>query len=1174
MLRRKKMALGLILPLFSTFLFGQTSNLNLKKYIDNTPISPNAAALTKYVGAGVSLNTGMVNYQIPIHEVMLKKINLPISLKYSSNGIRVNEAPSLTGMGWVLEAGGVITRQRNGGVDEYGQRIELPNNVNVCSQQFYDFIFNYSNPSLYSGFDTEPDLFTFSFAGYSGKFALDKDKKAFLLPKSNLKIDVDFTSSAQTFIITTPDGLKYYFGGNNATEETILNAPNRVCEYGNSPNDVAVKTAFYLNKIVSSEGESVNLYYDIYCFEQMPVNIIEICNNSIESHLCNGISACPDERETYYNHAYYRYRILREIVMPGIGRVEFNYASYNVEGSTNSYRQYRILNNIKVINNAQRQIKNFSLNYSYVQTTSGRGSLYTTLIPPETIRPFLSNVSNGPEAYSFEYENPQGLPVSASLHQDYWGFYNGQNNTNFIPNIGLNLVQCPEATANRNPYPQYAKFGMLKKITSPTGGYDLIHYEGNTTQQGLVGGVRVQKVVTHDNSTGASTTKKYYYAPINDLSNTTISGRGVIPQAHGQTSTGYVCLPPRDGIGSVATCTYQFTSSQPVNDLNIFGGNIVSYRYVTESIGGENFENGAVEHEFLVQNYNYAYPVMNGSLFDAPVNIDDYLNGLEVKTRVFKKNPSTGSFICLQAQENFYSYDPTSINDRIIGWKNHLKWMFSFGPSCSYPESDVIKTFYYRYWLRHDRTVSTTWDENGNNPVVIEEKYYYNNNQHLQVTKKEKYDSKGLLEEVTMKYPHDFVAAGNVYEKMLERNIVNPAIEVKSVKNNETQLLKSNYSFDWFGDQHITAPHYIQTQKNANPIESRVRYHAYDTYGNVLELSQESGARISYLWNNGNSLMSAEVQNASYTQIAYTSFDGDSKGNWTYSGVPVPDNTAPTGIKVYNITAAYPISKSNLNSGTSYTVTYWTKNSNAFSIAGTQPGYPIEINNVNGWKLFEHKVSGQTSITISGSGFIDELRLYPVRALMKTYTYESLIGITSECDQNNRIRYYEYDHVGRLTLIRDQNRNIVKKICYSYYWMNPLCEIYYNQALSGTFTKQCAPGESGSQVVYTVPAGTFGASSVSSANLLAQNDINVNGQAYANAYGTCTVVCNISNCTGINKKCVNGVCETGIKVYTSSVQIGPHLYECTYHYEWSDGSWSQNYTEQSPTHCQIILSGD
>jgi hypothetical protein len=38
-------------------------------------------------------------------------------------------------------------------------------------------------------------------------------------------------------------------------------------------------------------------------------------------------------------------------------------------------------------------------------------------------------------------------------------------------------------------------------------------------------------------------------------------------------------------------------------------------------------------------------------------------------------------------------------------------------------------------------------------------------------------------------------------------------------------------------------------------------------------------------------------------------------------------------------------------------------------------------------------------------------------------------------------------------------------------------------------------------------------------------------------------------------------------VYTSSVQMGLHWWQCTYHYEWSDGSWSQNYTEDSTTQC-------
>lgn len=53
-------------------------------------------------------------------------------------------------------------------------------------------------------------------------------------------------------------------------------------------------------------------------------------------------------------------------------------------------------------------------------------------------------------------------------------------------------------------------------------------------------------------------------------------------------------------------------------------------------------------------------------------------------------------------------------------------------------------------------------------------------------------------------------------------------------------------------------------------------------------------------------------------------------------------------------------------------------------------------------------------------------------ALVTTYTYKPVLGITSETDANNRTTYYEYDALGRLKLLRDKDNNILKKFCYNY----------------------------------------------------------------------------------------------------------------------------------------------
>jgi YD repeat-containing protein len=55
------------------------------------------------------------------------------------------------------------------------------------------------------------------------------------------------------------------------------------------------------------------------------------------------------------------------------------------------------------------------------------------------------------------------------------------------------------------------------------------------------------------------------------------------------------------------------------------------------------------------------------------------------------------------------------------------------------------------------------------------------------------------------------------------------------------------------------------------------------------------------------------------------------------------------------------------------------------------------------------------------------------KALVTTYTYKPFVGMASETDPNGKSTFYDYDDLNRLTLIRDKDNNIIKKICYNYH---------------------------------------------------------------------------------------------------------------------------------------------
>lgn len=82
------------------------------------PPSPTAAAFAKYVDHPVNHHTGTPSISIPLCELSGRGVSVPVSLSYHAGGVKVDEVASNVGLGWSLNAGGVVTRTVMGKADE------------------------------------------------------------------------------------------------------------------------------------------------------------------------------------------------------------------------------------------------------------------------------------------------------------------------------------------------------------------------------------------------------------------------------------------------------------------------------------------------------------------------------------------------------------------------------------------------------------------------------------------------------------------------------------------------------------------------------------------------------------------------------------------------------------------------------------------------------------------------------------------------------------------------------------------------------------------------------------------------------------------------------------------------------------------------------------------------
>jgi hypothetical protein len=251
-------------------------------------LSPNSASLGLYGEIPISLFTGTPSVSIPIYEMKYGDVTVPITLSYHASGIRPDQHPSWVGLGWTLQAGGVISRVINDKPDEYDngfkyeQSTSIGAPVSLATAGYYykhsDFNLSQASNDLFI-IDSEPDQFSFNFLGYSGNFYLNNDgswkvecdkpvkitfDNTFLSFPSNLikydtnmahnSFDCGNTKSFSGFTITDEYGVRYVFGGTSSAIEYSI-------DFFKQNTDEWFANSWMLTKIILPNDEVINFEY-------------------------------------------------------------------------------------------------------------------------------------------------------------------------------------------------------------------------------------------------------------------------------------------------------------------------------------------------------------------------------------------------------------------------------------------------------------------------------------------------------------------------------------------------------------------------------------------------------------------------------------------------------------------------------------------------------------------------------------------------------------------------------------------------------------------------------------------------------------------------------------------------------------------------------------------------
>lgn len=451
--------------------------LNFKGQTSYIPPSPNSSALAKYAEIPVNLHTGIPQIGSPLFSWKSKRGNsgLNVGLSYHAGGIKVEDIAPNTGLGWSLNASGVVTRSVRGLPDDdargfintpviedayntgsydggyYLNPVALADEYVNMDTSRYKILAHYNSDAqtifnLQTGFwDTEQDMFYYNFTGGSGKFVLDKDGTVNKIDQNDLEIAVQYTlvgvhqtKKIVSFTIQNDDGILYLF---DLPEESNSQSSTTIKQYNYSNgggvsfsfpggDTRSMSSTYHLTKVRDkNSADSIQFIYT-----DRDIKYINGYNESVEYH--EGDDPAQTGVQTYSKRAQEtssiqfngtRTKQISSILLPDKKTVRFYYdlKREDIQGDS-------ALTRIEVTDGFGNS-KKYRLRYSYFDATNipanPNNAVGNWLYTPGSISTGVGILEMKPEYFNLrlrldkidivaDWNNSDSILVSAYVYND------------------------------------------------------------------------------------------------------------------------------------------------------------------------------------------------------------------------------------------------------------------------------------------------------------------------------------------------------------------------------------------------------------------------------------------------------------------------------------------------------------------------------------------------------------------------------------------------------------------------------------------------------------------------------------------------------------------------------------------------------------------------------------